>query len=87
MKLDVISPTSSKTFDINWIEVHSLKGSFVVLEGHAPTIVILTPNKKALLSLVNGEEETIDIPGGILQVERTKSTLLISKSLASNTNN
>lgn len=42
-------------------------GSFTVLKNHAPIISVLTPGKVAYRN-PEGEENTIDIQGGIVDV-------------------
>ena len=46
MELKLIGPTSSQTMEINWLEVQTLQGNFVIKPGHAPMIVLLAPNKE-----------------------------------------
>jgi F0F1-type ATP synthase epsilon subunit len=76
MKFIVITPTSSQTFEVNWVEVHTTTGSFVVQPGHAPLIAPLTPNKEISVSLKDGSSTIMNLAGGILEVKRDEIILL-----------
>lgn len=78
MKLDIMSPTSSETLNINWIEVNTPQGSFVVEKGHAPTIATLSQDKYITVNLEqNNQEKKIKISGGVIHVQRDKVTILV----------
>lgn len=78
MELKLIGPTSSQNMEINWLEVQTLKGNFVIKPGHAPLIVLLAPNKELTMELLDGSMTLMTIPGGILEVSRTSLTLILT---------
>ncbi len=78
MELKFIGPTSSQVMNIRWLEVQTHDGNFVIKPGHAPTIVILAPNKELTMELEDGSTTLITIAGGILEVTRTSVTLLVT---------
>lgn len=78
MELKLIGPTSSQSMDIQWLEVQTLNGNFVIKPGHAPLVVLLAPNKELTMELLDGSMTLMTIPGGILEVSRTSLTLILT---------
>lgn len=78
MKFILISPTKSKEMDVEWIEVQTQESNFVIKKGHAPIIVILAPNKELSLGLQDGSTTIMTVAGGILEVNRSTATLLLT---------
>lgn len=78
MELKLIGPTNAQSMEINWLEVQTLEGSFVIQPGHAPMIVLLAPNKELSMELQDGSITLMTIAGGILEVTRTYLTLILT---------
>lgn len=76
MKFTLISPTGSQTLEINWLEVETATGNFVIQPGHAPLIAPLASNKEIQISLEDGSTTIMTLAGGILEVNRDEITLL-----------
>lgn len=79
MELKLIGPTSSETMEINWLEVQTLQGNFIVQPGHAPTIVLLAPDKELSMELLDGSVTVMTIAGGILEITRTSIMLILTQ--------
>lgn len=78
MELKLVGPTSSQTMAINWLEVQTLHGNFVIMPAHAPMVVLLAHNKEVTMELEDGSTTLMTIAGGILEVTRTSLTLLLT---------
>jgi F0F1-type ATP synthase epsilon subunit len=78
MQFTIMGPTSFQTMDVNWVEVHTAQGSFIMMAGHAPMIVIVAPGKDLTVELTDGAIKTMTIAGGILEVTRIWITLLLT---------
>jgi F0F1-type ATP synthase epsilon subunit len=78
MELKLVGPTSSQAMAINWLEVQTLHGNFVIMPGHAPMVVLLAHNKEVTMELEDGSTTLMTIAGGILEVTRTSLTLLLT---------
>lgn len=78
MELTLIGPTSSQTLDINWIEVSTNEGDFVVLPGHAPMIIVLAANKEITMERTDGSTMVMTIAAGFLEVTRTSVMLILT---------
>lgn len=76
MKFTIITPQSSRTLEINWLEVETAQGSFTVQEGHAPLIAPLSANKEISIHLKDGSITTMTLAGGILEVTRDSVIVL-----------
>lgn len=79
MDLTVIGPTTKNTYSINWLEVETSLGNFVIQHGHAPMILLLLPNKDVTIFLTSGKVETFRVDGGILEVNRHTALLITNK--------
>lgn len=76
MTLTLISPQSSKTVEIEWLDMQTLTGSLVVQPGHAPAYIVLKENSAVRWSLVTGIQETIEVAQGFVEVQRDKVVLI-----------
>jgi F0F1-type ATP synthase epsilon subunit len=79
MELHIISPEQTITHSVAWVEVETIAGNFVIQPGHAPTILLLSPDKELIFCLINGKQESLLVPRGIMQVSRTAVTLIINQ--------
>lgn len=79
MELKILRPTSSQTFDINWLEAQTDQGNFVILPGHAPMIILLASGKPLVMELSDSTKHILNITAALLQVTRNSLTLLISQ--------
>lgn len=76
MELHIISPASTLMFRVVWVEVNTPVGNFVIQPGHVPTVLLLEPNQPVKFRLDNGKQEAVLIKDGILEVTRTKTTVI-----------
>jgi F-type H+-transporting ATPase subunit epsilon len=76
MFLEIITP-SEKIFtgEVKLVKLPGTKGSFAVLENHAPIISTL---EKGQIKVIGSNEETsfFDINGGVVEVKNNKITVL-----------
>lgn len=78
MKLFMVSLSDKKSLDIAWLEVNTAEGNFVMQRGHAPMILVLSPNKPLVYCLQNGIQESTTISGGILHITRDQATVVLT---------
>ena len=78
MELHIISPTSTNKLSIEWLEVETPKGSFVIQHGHAPLLLILAHNKPiTFVKTGSNKHESIPVGSGILESDRTQITIIM----------
>ncbi len=72
MKLQLISLDQPVyEYEISWLELDTTTGNYVIQPGHAPMILILTPDSKVTCCLVrNGEQKLFIIRDGIVHIKR-----------------
>ncbi len=75
----MVSLGDKKIVDIAWLEVNTPVGNFVMQRGHAPMILVLSPNKPLIYCLQNGEQESTTIAGGILHITREQATVILTQ--------
>lgn len=77
MELNIIGPSSNKKFNIEWLEINTLKGNFLIQEGHIPMIITLKPSD-IIFKKINNAKETMKINAAIVHVQRHKITILVT---------
>lgn len=77
MKLWLITPFFKKNIEIKWLELNTPHGNLVVLQGHAPTIRILSTDKKITYGLPNGKQQSYITHRGIAKINRESITLIL----------
>ncbi len=79
MQLTILSPFKKDSYkDIEWVELRTDTGNFIVQEGHAPTILILK-EQQPIVFLHNKKEKKVVIQAGIADITRQQVTILIQK--------
>lgn len=79
MKLHIVSALHTRVHDVAWVELNSDAGNFVIQSGHAPMLLVLSPNKEIVFRLKNGKEESLKVPQGIADISRTETTVIIQE--------
>ncbi len=75
MKLEIITPEKTiYSGKVDLVQVPGKKGSFEVLEYHAPIISTLENGKIKILE--RGEEKYFNINGGIIEVKENEVIIL-----------
>ena len=82
MKLSLITPFSKRVLEIAWLELNTPVGNFVILHGHAPTILTLSPQKKVTFCLSSGKQESFIVHRGIAEINRETATIIMDKTTA-----
>lgn len=75
MKLEIITPDSSIfSGEVNLVQLPGIKGSFEILNNHAPLISIL---KKGVIKIKDGNNQVKDfeVNGGVVEVNQ--NTVLV----------
>lgn len=78
MDLTIIGPTTSYAYQAAWFEVTTVNGSFIVQDGHVPTIASLKENAVFVIGTHDGQTKHIPIKGGLVKIDRDKATVLIT---------
>ena len=80
MELIIITPLYQQTYHIEWLEIRTPIGSFVIQPGHAPTVLVLMPQQKVTFGLLpSGKRESLMIQQGTVHITRTCATLLLNE--------
>lgn len=81
MKFVVMRPGEITEYLVEWIEIATDQGSFVIQPEHAPAIFTLSSHQACVFGLSTGVEESILVSQGVIEVGRTSVLLLISDLL------
>ena len=76
MVVEIITP-DTKLFEgeVNSIKLPGKNGGFEILNNHAPIISTLTAGKISIAS-DNGQKESFDIQGGVIEMQNNKIIVL-----------
>lgn len=76
MQVDILNPDQTLfSGEANVVTLPGIKGSFQILNNHAPLISALSKGK---VSIENGsEKKSFDINGGIVEVLKNKIVVLV----------
>ena len=78
MKLVILTTESKTEHEVVWIEANTPDGNFVIQPQHAPTTLILSPEKNFIYCLKTGKHEVLTpAKGGILHINPEGATTLI----------
>ena len=80
MNLFVITAHKSEQLSIAWLEIDTPSGNFVLQEGHAPDIFVLSENQPLTFRLANGKTQTLYARHGIVECSRDTIKLLIDEA-------
>lgn len=77
-ELTIITTTASRVLQVVSLEVETTMGNCVILKGHVPLIAILQPHKEIRFEGVNGLVESMELPGGIVEVRRDATLIIVN---------
>ncbi len=82
MNLTLLTQDKSTTFShLEWIDINTINGSYIIQKNHAPFYFLLTPQKQITYCDQNGKEETLFLTnGGILNIDHNNISLLLFPS-------
>lgn len=76
LELEIVSQAESKKITIEWVEVESPSGNFIVGPDHEP-LVSLLKHKGKLTYQSDGQTHSIDTYGGIFKVANDKALVVL----------
>jgi F0F1-type ATP synthase epsilon subunit len=80
MKLEISTPTRTAQFSIAWLELNTPSGNYIIQQGHAPTLLVLSEGQDINFRLDNGKQESLRVARGIAHIMRDQVVLVIQES-------
>ncbi len=77
--LELISPSMSQSHDVSWVHIQSTSGSFLVGPDHRPLVAVLKPDGELRYRSGGGEEQTLNIVGGLVRVTSDRALVILDK--------
>lgn len=78
MHLEILTPEQKVyTGDVYGIQLPGVKGSFEILQNHAPMVAALGEGKMKILNEKSGAHEVFSITGGFVETLNNKTTVLL----------
>jgi F0F1-type ATP synthase epsilon subunit len=80
MECTLLSPLKKRVLTIEWLDITTDVGNFVIQKGHAPTLLVATPGTSLVVAFKDGRQENIEISGtAIVHIMRDGITILLSE--------
>ena len=79
IELKVVTPTESRFLKVDWIELESPNGGFVVGPGHESLISMIKAKSKFSYKTVQGDFVIMETLGGIFTVDQNKAVALLDE--------
>ena len=79
MELQIITPDEEKRFSVDWLEIETPEGNFIIHSGHAPTLLTLLSNHDIVFKLKSGKQESMRIVSGIVDITRERATVIVNE--------
>lgn len=77
MKLEIVTTQKTTEYDVDWVDITTPVGNFVLQKSHAPMMIELSPDKDILFQLSNGKEGSLFISQGIAHITRESVKILL----------
>jgi F0F1-type ATP synthase epsilon subunit len=77
MELLIFTPDKKQAFQVNWVEINTPAGNYIIQKGHAPTAFTLSTNQPLLYELKDGSVQSLVIQQGIAEISRHGIIILI----------
>ena len=83
LELEIITRIESKKIPVEWIDIQSPTGNFIIGPDHSPLVSllkergVLTYKVQALAKEHQGDEVSIDTYGGIIEVDGSRATAIL----------
>ncbi len=78
MKLTLNTPHHSAQYAVGWLEINTPTGNYIIQKGHAPMIVALSFGQPLIFRLKNGKQESFVVRHGIIRIDRTSATVVMT---------
>ncbi len=76
---EIITPTTTTTHIVEWVEIESPTGSFLVGPQHSPLVSIIKNKSSIIYKNANAQTCTLDVSQGIFKVDATKAIALLDQ--------
>ncbi|MFA5074489.1 MAG: hypothetical protein WC436_00070 [Candidatus Babeliales bacterium] len=77
-ELEIVDFSERKIFQVEWIEVQSPNGNFVVGPDHSPIVSLLKERSKFIYKKINSNEQEMDVYGGIFSLIDNKALVILN---------
>lgn len=77
--LEIVASTQSEIHSIEWVEIESPTGSFLVGPDHMPLISLIKKRSTVIYRKTNSEERSFQISGGIFKVADNKAIIILEQ--------
>ena len=77
--LEIITPDTSEKLVVQWVEIESPTGSFLVGHNHSSLISIIKKKSSFTYKTDEGKEFVRDAPGGSFRVQNNEAIILLEQ--------
>ncbi|MFA5307324.1 MAG: hypothetical protein WC365_07795 [Candidatus Babeliales bacterium] len=77
--LEIVASAQSEIHSIEWVEIESPTGSFLVGPDHMQLISLIKKRSTVVYRKTNSEERSIQVSGGIFKVAHNKAVIILEQ--------
>lgn len=78
MNLNIITPHTTDSYEIVWLEISTPVGAMIIQKDHAPMIIELVPGQEISFQLLSGKQQSIGIVRGFVHVTREYIKVIVN---------
>jgi F0F1-type ATP synthase epsilon subunit len=79
MELQIVSPKQHRVLNVLWVDLNTPLGNMIIQELHQPMVLSLVPGKPFTFAVDNTTVEAIAIKIGIVEITRSRVTLILNE--------
>lgn len=73
----IIRPSKQDVFEVEWIDIQTPEGSFIIGFNHLPLLSRLEDREKLTFKKKDGKADQVDTYGGFFRIENNKAIAIL----------
>jgi len=80
MECTILSPLKKRVVEVEWLDITTNVGNFVIQKGHVPAILLASPKKPLIFLFKDNSQENLMVTStGIVHIMRDRVIILLSE--------
>jgi F0F1-type ATP synthase epsilon subunit len=79
IKLRIVTPETTVTHEVSWIDVTTPAGNYVIQPDHAPMLLVVRDDKPVAFGFNSGKTSNIRVHNATMVVDRKECTILAQR--------
>ena len=78
MKLHIVTPKWNETIHVDWVELNTDTGNYVIQLGHKPMILLLSIDEELVYKPLQKKSHYLLITEGVVHITRSSITAIVT---------